>query len=58
MKSKLFIATYFDNLKDALKLADSKKDKKRRKFEVIKNKQGYFVISKSVLEKVFNLNNP
>lgn len=52
MKPKLFLATYFDNEKDALVYV-IKKSTKRHKFEVLKNEKGFFVVSHSVLKKVF-----
>lgn len=55
MKEKIFIATYFDNYEQAFKLACLKKDNKGRRFEVINNAQGYFVVSKDVLKKVFKV---
>jgi len=53
-KPKAFIATYFKDYKSALMHAAKQNVIKRRgTFEVITNGQGYFVVSKNVIKKVF-----
>ncbi len=52
---KIFIATYFDNLKDAFECATKYKLNGKDNFEVITNGKGYFVVSHKVLEKVFGV---
>lgn len=54
MRNKLFIATYFDNFKDALMDAAKKNYyKKEDIFEVITNGKGFFVVSKNVIKRCF-----
>jgi len=54
MKPKLFIATYFKDYKSAFKYAAKQnKIRGRKVFEVITNKQGFFVVSQAVLRNCF-----
>ncbi len=55
MSQKVFIATYFDNLKDAFECATKYKLNRKDNFEVITNGEGYFVVSQKVLKKVFGV---